>query len=90
MNTGPPDIRWARLLSFFEKYESGWMPFNIDRYKYFLDTQFLGKTLHYRETTNSTMDDARSILDSDQNIASGFICVDCEHFFLSSQYAAAS
>jgi len=51
------------------------MPFNIEQYKHFLDTQFLGKTLHYRETTNSTMDDARSILDNDQNVPSGFICV---------------
>jgi BirA family biotin operon repressor/biotin-[acetyl-CoA-carboxylase] ligase len=72
---GPTGYPVGPFVIFFEKYESGWMPFNIDRYKYFLDTQFLGKTLHYRETTNSTMDDARSILDSDQNIASGFICV---------------
>ena len=51
------------------------MSFNVAEYKSFLDTQFLGKTLHYREVTNSTMDDARSILDNDQDIDSGFICV---------------
>ncbi|MBG93447.1 MAG: biotin--[acetyl-CoA-carboxylase] ligase [Chloroflexi bacterium] len=51
------------------------MPFNIEQYERYLDTQFLGRTLHYRETTNSTMDDARLILENDKEAPPGFVCV---------------
>ena len=51
------------------------MPFNFDRYRELLTTQQLGSRVEYRESTTSTMDDARDLVTDEPTAEAGFACV---------------
>ena len=51
------------------------MPFNFDQYRSLLSTQQLGTRVEYRESTTSTMDDARDLVTDDPTVEAGFACV---------------
>ena len=51
------------------------MPFNTELYDGLLTTDQLGQRVEYRESTSSTMDDARDIIADEPGVAAGFACV---------------
>ncbi|MBT5773596.1 MAG: biotin--[acetyl-CoA-carboxylase] ligase [Dehalococcoidia bacterium] len=51
------------------------MPFNFKRYRELLTTQQLGTRVEYRESTSSTMDDARDLVTDEPTVEAGFACV---------------
>ena len=51
------------------------MPFNFHRYRELLTTRQLGARVEYRESTTSTMDDARDLVADERTAEAGFACV---------------
>lgn len=51
------------------------MPFDTDHYRTLLSTRALGQRVEYRESTTSTMDDARDLVADEPGVAAGFACV---------------
>ena len=51
------------------------MPFNFDHYRELLTTQRLGVRVEYRQSTTSTMDNARDLVANEPGVAAGFACV---------------
>jgi len=51
------------------------MPFNTEHYSGLLTTNQLGQRVEYRESTTSTMDDARDIVADEPGVTAGFACV---------------
>jgi BirA family transcriptional regulator, biotin operon repressor / biotin---[acetyl-CoA-carboxylase] ligase len=51
------------------------MPFNTEHYRSLLTTRALGQRVEYRESTTSTMDDARDLVADEPGAAAGFACV---------------
>ena len=51
------------------------MPFDLDRYRSMLTSTGVGVTVHHREQTGSTMDDARELVAVDRSTATGTACI---------------
>lgn len=51
------------------------MPFDLEHYRSLLATRTLGARVEYRESTTSTMDDARDLVTDEPTVEAGFACV---------------